>query len=80
MDCYDDSMSKWQMVDATCPKCGCEFRTHMYPPDDPEYSASFGDDKLCDCGHPYYRHFDTYDDMYPVGCKYCQCEVFKEPV
>ena len=44
------------------------------------YDPNFGDDKNCICGHPYYRHFDTYDDMYPVGCKYCygQCEEFKE--
>ena len=35
------------------------------------YDANFGDDKLCECDHPYYRHFDTYDNMAPVGCKYC---------
>jgi hypothetical protein len=35
------------------------------------YDPSFGDDKLCKCGHRYYRHFDTYEDMYPIGCKYC---------
>lgn len=33
-----------------------------------------------ECGHAYYRHFDTYDDMLPVGCKYCGCETFVEPV
>ena len=32
----------------------------------------------CECGDPYYRHFDTYDDMSPVGCKYCECWTFKE--
>lgn len=42
-------------------------RQHRVPPYDPFY----GDDKPCICGHPYYRHFDTYDDMAPVGCKYC---------
>jgi hypothetical protein len=36
------------------------------------YMDDFGDDRLCVCGHPYYRHFDTYEDMAPVGCKYCQ--------
>lgn len=36
-----------------------------------EYDPQFGDDKLCLCGDPYYRHFDTYDDMAPIGCKYC---------
>lgn len=35
------------------------------------YDPTFGDDKLCFCGHTYRRHFDTYDDMSPVGCKYC---------
>ena len=45
-----------------------------------EYDENFGDDKECQCGHPYYRHFDTYDDMSPAGCKYCygRCETFKE--
>lgn len=44
------------------------------------YDPSFGDDKLCTCGDPYYRHFDTYEDMEPVGCKYagrCGCEGFQ---
>ena len=27
------------------------------------YDASYGDARLCKCGHPYYRHFDTYDNM-----------------
>ena len=31
------------------------------------------------CGHTYYRHFDTHDDMAPVGCKYCHCTQFIEP-
>ena len=43
------------------------------------YDTNFGDDKECKCGHQYYRHFDTYDDMYPIGCKYCNgsCETFE---
>ena len=32
----------------------------------------------CVCGHEYYRHFDPYENMEPVGCKYCQCDTFKE--
>jgi len=28
------------------------------------------------CEHMYYRHFDSYEDMEPIGCKYCDCEVF----
>jgi len=43
-----------------------------------DYDKDFGDDKLCTCGHQYYRHFDTYEDMYPCGCKYCDCERFEE--
>ena len=43
----------------------------------PAFDPNFGDQKLCVCGHPYFRHFDTYDDMYPVGCKYCPCQTFE---
>ncbi len=35
------------------------------------------------CGHTYERHFDTYADMEPVGCKYCghyECGTFVEPL
>lgn len=42
------------------------------------YNTEFGDDKLCECEHTYYRHFDSYADMEPVGCKYCPCRKFKE--
>lgn len=38
---------------------------------EPEYDPSFGDNRKCQCGHTYYRHFDTYDNMSAVGCKYC---------
>ena len=41
------------------------------------YNPKYGDDKLCKCGHPYYRHFDTWDNMNPVGCKYCECCEFE---
>ncbi len=43
-----------------------------------KYNPNYGDDRKCKCGHPYYRHFDTYDDMYPCGCKYCDCFTFEE--
>jgi hypothetical protein len=50
--------------------------------DAPEvYDPNFGDDRECVCGHPYHRHFDSYEDMKPVGCKYsgqCGCEGFEE--
>ena len=41
-----------------------------------EYNPDYGDGKLCKCGHPYYRHFDSYEGMAPVGCKYCECDDF----
>jgi hypothetical protein len=31
---------------------------------------------VCECGHPYHRHFDGYEDMASVGCKYCECYTF----
>jgi len=42
------------------------------------YNPAYGDDRVCKCGHPYYRHFDTYEDMAAVGCKYCECFHFEE--
>ena len=42
-----------------------------------EYNPHFGDDKLCECGHTYYRHFDPYEGMEACGCKYCSCYDFK---
>lgn len=43
-----------------------------------EYNPNYGDDRICKCGHPYYRHFDTYENMKNVGCKYCGCVEFTE--
>jgi len=43
-----------------------------------EYNPKYGDDRICKCGHPYYRHFDTYENMNNVGCKYCYCQKFIE--
>lgn len=42
------------------------------------YNPKYGDDRLCICGHSYYRHFDTYEGMKDCGCKYCRCTTFKE--
>ena len=43
------------------------------------YDKEYGDERLCECGHPYYRHFDAYDNnMMMVGCKYCACGLFQE--
>lgn len=43
-----------------------------------KYNPRYGDDRVCTCGHTYYRHFDTYEDMYPCGCKYCACHTFED--
>jgi hypothetical protein len=42
------------------------------------YNPAYGNDRECKCGHPYYRHFDTYENMSTVGCKYCECFHFEE--
>lgn len=44
-----------------------------------QYNPNYGDDRMCKCGHRYYRHFDTYENMEAVGCKYCyDCFTFEE--
>ena len=43
-----------------------------------KFNPNYGDSRVCACGHDYDRHFDSYDDMEPVGCKYCQCFTFIE--
>lgn len=42
------------------------------------YNKNYGDERICKCGHMYYRHFDPYEDMRNVGCKYCGCLNFEE--
>ena len=42
-----------------------------------EYNPEYGDNKICECGHIYYRHFDSYENMEACGCKYCECSTFK---
>lgn len=46
------------------------------------YNPEFGNDRMCTCGHTYYRHFDFFEDAdeQDVGCKYCGCAEFKEQV
>lgn len=46
-----------------------------------KWNPDFPQEALCECGHPYYRHFDTYDDMDPCGCKYawyCGCDLWRD--
>jgi hypothetical protein len=42
------------------------------------WNKSFDQEAECVCGHPYYRHFDSYDNMANVGCKYCGCFEFRK--
>lgn len=42
------------------------------------YNPKYGNDRTCVCDHPYHRHFDSYEQMSNVGCKYCQCRDFEE--
>jgi hypothetical protein len=42
------------------------------------YNPKYGDNRECECGHSYYRHFDSYEQMDAVGCKYCECYNFIE--
>ncbi len=42
------------------------------------YNPKYGDDRKCQCGHQYYRHFDSYEEMEQTGCKYCECHTFTE--
>lgn len=48
------------------------------PPIELQYDSEYGDEKLCKCGHSYDRHFDSYDCMKNIGCKYCPCHTFTE--
>lgn len=43
-----------------------------------KYNPKYGDDRVCLCGHTYYRHFDSYEHMSAIGCKYCPCNTFEE--
>jgi len=45
-----------------------------------EYNSEYGDDRTCECGHRYYRHFDSHEYMQACGCKYCCCCEFVEGV
>lgn len=41
-----------------------------------DWNPKFDQSAKCICGHRYERHFDSYDHMANVGCKYCDCREF----
>ena len=42
-----------------------------------KWNPKYDENAECECGDPYYRHFDTYEKMEAVGCKWCECMEFK---
>lgn len=47
----------------------------------PEFDEDHDPHTFCAaCEHAYERHFDSHEDNRPVGCKYCGCPTFVEPV
>jgi hypothetical protein len=52
--------------------------SHVVVSTEQRYNPEYGDERICTCGHVYRRHFDTYDNMAAIGCKYCQCRTFVE--
>lgn len=65
-------------VPLTITRCSCGQKIRHCSCATGPYDPNAGDDRLCQCGHPYFRHFDTYEEMAPVGCKYCTCTRFRE--
>lgn len=43
-----------------------------------KYNPKYGNNRICFCGHTYERHFDSYEEMCAIGCKYCRCNQFVE--
>lgn len=42
------------------------------------HNPAYDQSAICGwCGHGYDRHFDSYDEMANVGCKYCDCKEFR---
>lgn len=40
------------------------------------WNPDYNETAICNCGHEYYRHFDSYDNNEACGCKYCRCDDF----
>jgi len=41
------------------------------------WNPLYDPDAICICGDTYVRHFDPYNKMEAVGCKYCRCDEFR---
>ncbi len=41
-----------------------------------KFNPNYDQTAECVCGHPYNRHFDSWENNDPVGCKYCECFEF----
>ena len=66
---YCDTCKK-RLIECKCLRPEKAWDSNNYDPRYPAYA-------MCKCGHHYIRHFDTYEDMRAVGCKYCECRVFE---
>ncbi len=53
------------------------YKPFSFPHQKVEFNPNYPENATCECGHSYYRHFDSYENMAPVGCKYCGCGHFK---
>lgn len=40
------------------------------------FNPKYPIDSYCICGHQYHRHFDGYESMPRMSCKYCGCHDF----
>lgn len=49
-----------------------EILDRIWNPDHDQYA------NCAQCDHAYARHFDSYEDMEPIGCKYCHCQTFQD--
>lgn len=55
------------------------FEFHELVAYDDDFRRQYNDPE-CECGHPYHRHFDSYEVPFePVGCKYCPCREWSAP-
>lgn len=75
-----DVRSHWKLIESHTYKSviGPSPEVSVPTQSDIKYDESFGDERLCSCEHTYHRHFDTYDNMAPIGCKYCPCSKWVE--